>query len=307
MSGNFWRHETILIGILTVFLYAEKGAPGDTGSPGLPSIAPPETRNPLVSGALSAVVPGAGQVYNRRFVKAGAFIALETISASVAHFWYRTSHIRRDNADVYSLSMSLSRNWNDSMMLREEARMERFDAINARYSMYNALSWMIGGYVYNIFDAVGASRYFVSDTKKSTVKAAWLSAIPGLGLGQLYNGSVSKAGMIMMVQASLGVKAVNEHRLMNKAQYHIEKALAIKDTADGTPVADEFKQDWESRRGTAFRNRNQYLWYSLFFYVYGILDAVVDAHLHDYQRKMRAYPDLIPEQQAFRINVDYLF
>jgi hypothetical protein len=306
LFGNNRISAALFLGFFCFHCYALQKVFGDSSNQALPG-SQKEHRSPILSGALSAIVPGGGQIYNRRYIKAGAFVALEAIFGSVANFWYQTSQFRESNSDEYSLAVAYSTNWNDSMMMREKARMLKFDALSARYSMYNALSWMIGGYIYNIFDAVGASGYFDSDTEKSPVRAAWLSAIPGLGLGQLYNGSVSKAGMIMMVQASLGVKAVNEHRLMNRAQYHFEKALTVKDSAGATPVADEYNQDWESRRSTAFRNRNQYLWYSLFFYVYGILDAVVDAHLHDYQRKMRAYPDLIPEQQAFRINVDYLF
>jgi hypothetical protein len=55
------------------------------------------------------------------------------------------------------------------------------------------------------------------------------------------------------------------------------------------------RADWDSRRGNARRMRNTYLWYDLLFYFYGILDAVVDAHLHDFDRKMRLEPDLSPD------------
>ncbi len=263
--------------------------------------------NPLVTGGLSAVLPGAGQVYTGHYIKAGAFLALEAITASVASFWYRTERERNNYANSLerrSLQLALSRA--DSMSGKEDADLWRFDASTARYSMYNVLAWMVGGYLYNVLDAIGCSRHFVSDSEKNPVRAAWLSALPGLGLGQLYNGAPGKAGMVLMVQTALGVKAVNEHRLMRKAE---QKIISIQKLTDSTAIAarSEFTSDWEYRQGVAFRNRNSYLWYSLFFYVYGILDAVVDAHLHDYPKKMRAYPDLLTQLSAAGITVEYNF
>ena len=268
---------------------------------------PLKTWNPLLTGGLSAALPGAGQAYSGHYIKAGAFLAVEVITASVARFWFRTGKERNDYADDLE-RQSLLRAFNraDSLSAREDAELWRYDAFTARYSMYNALSWMIGGYAYSILDAIGCSRYFVTDDEKRPITAAWLSAIPGLGLGQLYNGAPGKAGMVFMVQMSLGVKAMNEHRLMRKAETRI---IAIQKLNDSTAVSalTEFKSDWEYRQGVAFRNRNSYLWYSLFFYVYGILDAVVDAHLHDYPKKMRAYPDLLTERGAPGITVEYTF
>ncbi len=263
--------------------------------------------NPVMTGMLSTAIPGSGQVVTGHYVKAGLFVGLEVISASIASFWYRTSLQRLEAADESLFSAWQASDWQEHMLSMEKASLDRFSALGARYSMYNALSWMIGGYVYNILDAVGSSRHFESDTRKSPLKAAWLSAIPGLGLGQLYNGSVSKAGLVIMIQGSLGIKAYNEHRLMRKAESNFSRALSIRDSLDTAFVAREYNDQWLSYQRTAFRNRNSYLWYSLFFYVFGILDAVVDAHLHDYHKKIRAYPDLIPEQKAFRMNFDYFF
>ncbi len=263
--------------------------------------------NPVVAGALSAAIPGAGQLYTGHYFKAGTFLAYEVITGVVANFWYRTSQIRYEEADFYKKLLVIDTSWEDSMMDLEYAALMRYDARNAKYKMYNALSMVVGGYIFNILSGVGNSRYFVSDAEKSPAKAAWLSAIPGLGLGQMYNGSIAKAGFIMMTQVSMGVLAVNEHRQVNEAQRRYRAALGIKDSLGATPVAETYNDDWEGRRSTAFRNRNQWLWYSLAFYFYGILDAVVDAHLHDYNGKIRAYPDLVPERSALRINVDYRF
>ena len=270
------------------------------------SIVPGRTWNPLLTGSLSAVLPGAGQGYTGHYIKAGSFLALEVTTALVARSWYNIEGVRKGNADFYERLSLIVSGKADSLSNREEAALWRFDAFGARYSMYNSLSWMIGGYIYNILDAVACSRAFFSDDEKNPATAAWLSAIPGLGLGQLYNGATGKAGMIFMTQMSLGIIAVNEHRLMRKAEAGI---IALNRVNDSTAVFDteEYLQRWESRQSIAFRNRNTYLWYSLFFYVYGIIDAVVDAHLHDYPKKIRAYPDLIAQQSAPGITLEYIF
>jgi len=264
-------------------------------------------RNPFLCAALSAAVPGAGQFYTRHYVKGTAFILLEAISGSMAGYWYRTMNERMDEADEYEEVFELATEWNDRALKAEEWALKRSEVRSARYSMYNALSIFVGGYVYNILDAVEKSGRFVSDEKRNPAVAGSLAAIPGFGLGQMYNGAFSKAGMVMMVQSGLVVKAYNEHRLMKRAEAHHELALAIVDSAGKAFVADKWNVDWESRRKTAFRNRNSFLWYSLFFYMYGILDAVVDAHLHDYPRKMRAYPDLVPQLSAVGLSFEYRF
>ena len=264
--------------------------------------------NPAVVGVLSAVIPGAGQVYTGHYVKAVSFLALEGISGGMAIFWHGESEKRSKAADDAMKLLPFATNAGDSLTGIEVSKLMDFDALSARYTMYDALSWMIGGYLYNILDGLGSSRFFITDDKKSVATAAWLSAIPALGLGQLYNGSVAKAGMVMMTQTSLGLIAINEHRLMRESQQHLLAAESIKDTAGANLISDRTIQDWKFRQDAAFRNRNSFLWYSLFFYLYGILDAVVDAHLHDYERKIRAWPDLMPQGGgAVRLNVDYRF
>jgi TM2 domain-containing membrane protein YozV len=301
---SFFRHYIFIAGLLAGHVFASQVASSGntaTDSGDVPS-AEFKKWNPIVTGSFSAGLPGAGQFYTGHYIKSFSFVALEAITLSYARFWYLTSKERMRNAEFYEGMI----HGVDSLFNREKAALLRFDVVSARYTMYNALSWMVGGYIYNVLDAVGCARYFVSDEERSPAKAAWLAAIPGLGLGQLYNGSPSKAGMVLMTQVSLGVKVANEHRLMRLAEQGITALEALDDSAS-TMVASEYKQDWESRRGNSFRNRNSFLWYSLFFYVYGILDAVVDAHLHDYPKKMRAYPDLLARQGAAGIKFEYMF
>lgn len=263
-----------------------------------------KTWKPSRCALYSAIVPGAGQFYTGHPIKGSAFVALEVSTALVARFWYTSAQEMLSKSSLSLKLAPLAIDNNTSLLLQEGALMYRYDARRSRYNMYNSLSWMIGGYVYNILDAMNSSRRFKSDIERSAKKAAWLAAVPGCGLGQIYNGEISKAGVIMMTQASLAVIAVNEHRLMQRAEEHLLRIETMQDSAQAAIISAKYKKDWESRQNNAFKNRNTYLWYSIFFYFYGILDAVVDAHLHDYDQKMRAYPDLVPELGLIGIKVE---
>jgi hypothetical protein len=102
-----------------------------------------------------------------------------------------------------------------------------------------------------------------------------------------------------MTQFNLGFLAFNSQQLMHQCE--IYEVAAGKDGPHSplylTYAAKGLNNDWENRRKNAFRNRNMYLWYSLMFYFYGVLDAVVDAHLHDAGAKMKLEPDLVPQNK----------
>jgi hypothetical protein len=119
-----------------------------------------------------------------------------------------------------------------------------------------------------------------------------LAAVPGLGLGQMYNGSLGKAGMVMMGQVSLGIMSYSNERLIKMTEAN---SIRLKFSTDSLTqlVSRQYADDWGSYRYRAFTNRNMYLWYSMFFYFYSIFDAVVDSYLHDYPQKMKIAPDLM--------------
>jgi hypothetical protein len=177
-----------------------------------------------------------------------------------------------------------------------------------RNKMANATAWAAGCYVWAILDAIEKSGRFVNDEPRNPRLAGWLSAIPGLGLGQWYNGKLSKAGMVMAVQASLAVISFNyqsQYAECGRQLQRIEDARRVEcriDEASGYA----YSRDWDAVRRESFRSRNTYLWYSIFFYFYGIFDAVVDAHLHDYRTRMKLEPDLdIPaEKVGMRLSID---
>jgi hypothetical protein len=172
------------------------------------------------------------------------------------------------------------------------AELKRYNRRAAKYNMYQAIGWNIGLYLFNISSAAGYSQYFKNDEPRNPIMAGWLSAVPLLGLGQIYNGSVSKAGIIWMSETMFFYMAYNYNRLLNDCS---EKRISMTDTADWrfnyrTVGTTEYEKLWKEEYNSAFKLRNTYLWYGIFFYFYGIFDAVVDAHLHDYNRKIRMEP-----------------
>jgi hypothetical protein len=270
----------------------------------------------------SAVLPGAGQVYTGHYVKAGMFLAASVSMGLYANQRYNYEMDLKAKADRLEDSVALYR---DTVWIRPgvagttpdtsypgigwqlETDLARFDQKDTRYAVYGGLSWLAGVYYYNLLDALKCSGFLQSDAKKKPALAGWLSAIPGLGLGQIYNGELSKAGMILMVQFNLLYMAYNSNALMKDCENY-ETALGLMRGAPQNKLFnDKYKDKWESRRDNAFRNRNMYLWYSLLFYFYGIFDAVVDAHLHDSRTKMKLEPDLVPQQKAVGAQVSIQF
>jgi hypothetical protein len=275
--------------------------------------------NPFAIAGASLVVPGSVQIYTKHFIKGGMFLAGEAIAASMAVYWFKDSKLTKGLTKTSRLSAELDTGISKFQGLNK-ADLTEYDARSSRYRAYNSLAWASGVYVYSLLDAIDCSKIIDKSGARSPTKAGLLSAIPGLGLGQWYNGSLSRAGMIFMAQMSMGVMALDYHRLMTSAGNHYNEIdneynmhiadVVARGSVDTNALSEsrgKYLASWESQRNSAFKTRNSYIWYSIFFYIYGIFDAVVDAHLHDYPEKMRMYPDLVPQSDGaiLRLNVKY--
>lgn len=298
----------IVLAVFCVFADTEKVLEkNDSGNVSLADTAQHKFSRPL-AGSLSLLLPGAGQFYTRQYFKGSIVMASEALTIGIALYWYDSYKTFGDKKKPLLLKADTS-SGAARLKLLNDAMMTEFDARRAKYRMINALAWSGGIYAYGFLNAIGKAT--IDDhSEKSSLKAGLLSAIPGLGLGQWYNGSISKAGLIFMGQMSLGVAAANYHRLMTKAERE-KKKLDDLDTLDNKMFI-EMKNSgyltrWENERQGAFKNRNAFLWYSIFYYMYGIFDAVVDAQLHDYPEKMKLYPDLVPSGQGVELRLHYNF
>jgi hypothetical protein len=300
----------IIIGLAVsgVFAVSEEAVlKNDSGSVPLTDKVQSTYSRPL-AGSLSLLLPGAGQFYTRQYFKGSLVTLSEALTIGIALSRY-DSYKTFDNSKKPLLLRADTSTGIARLKLLNDAELTEFDARKEKYRMINAFAWSGGIYVYGFLDAIGKAT-IIESSEKNPLKAGLLSAIPGLGLGQCYNGSFSKAGMIFMGQMSLGVTSANYHRLMTKAERE-KKKLDDLDTLDNKMFL-EMKSNgsikkWEDARQYAFNYRNTYLWYSIFYYLYGIFDAVVDAHLHDYPEKMKLYPDLAPSDQGVELRLNYSF
>ncbi|MDP5957334.1 MAG: DUF5683 domain-containing protein, partial [Candidatus Marinimicrobia bacterium] len=92
---------------------------------------------------------------------------------------------------------------------------------------------------------------------KSPVKAAMYGAMfPGAG--QVYNGRWFKTVMILSLEAA----SIYQWSLNGDIYKNYESG------------------NYDLRKHRYLEKRNKYAWWAVFIYVYGILDAVVDAHLN---------------------------
>ncbi|MDR0305241.1 MAG: DUF5683 domain-containing protein [Chitinispirillales bacterium] len=261
--------------------------------------------------ALSLVLPGGGQFYHGKPVLGGMFLAFEVSAGSFSAYWWDEYNRRKNLTGQYKDSAAVikgSAKGDSALMYRSGnysvwADREAFETRQAKMTAYNSLAWMVGGHVFGVMHTLGASGIVTSSTEqRSPLRAGWLAAAPGLGLGQLYNGNSGKGGMLGAVQVSLLVSAYNQHRLLNDASFRYNQMRDS--TSSRYAYRAEHLSYWKGRYDNAFSTRNTYLWFALFTYIYSIFDAVVDAHLSDYPQKINIEPDLAagPNEAALRFS-----
>jgi hypothetical protein len=230
----------------------------------------------------------------------GLFLTAEATAAGFAVYWLNRADVRRSNAErLRSVSDTLKRLGaaaDDSALLYQAGQYSvvadeaGFEAREARHTFYNALAWAAGLHLYNALDALEAGGLTARGSEKSPTATGLLAAVPFLGLGQLYNERPAKAGMLMMTQTGLMMTAYNQHRLMSIAS---DKYNQMRDPASSQyAYRADYLNYWKSRYDKAFSARNTYLWLSLAAYLYTIFDAVVDAHLSDFNAKIDIGTDL---------------
>jgi hypothetical protein len=282
-----------------------------------PELSFPVTYNPLVSVGLSTILPGGGQVYCKRKVRGALFLATEAICALVAiNRFQRYKYTMTEDINKYAREISLNyegmllsvnnpaeytsyyNRYIDSHMGYDLARYRREASL---YVTYHCVGWASGIYLWNILDALGSSRHFYSTNPRKPATAAWLSAIPFLGLGQIYNGAFAKTGLIWTIHTILAYMSFNYNQLMNDCINNRNQVKSTQSIPDN--IKTKYIEEWDHEYRTAFKNRNTYLWYLVLFYFYGIIDAAVDAHLHDYQIKIRLGPKTETNEKSAILNL----
>jgi TM2 domain-containing membrane protein YozV len=286
------------------------------------------TKSPVVAASLSLVIPGAGQFYTGHYVKGSLILATEAIFGAFTYDRYQFFTLQRDAAGIFSDSLNVHRNaititidtvaiaGRDSIRYDTaftgvhydmEYQYARFIETRSRNQFHQSLMWGLSFYYLNVLDALKNTGYFDNNESRNPAKATLLSAVPFLGLGQLYNGELSKAGLMFMAQLSVAYMAFNNNSLMGICVTNIKKIEKAGTPESRDADASRLNNLWNSAYNDAFKSRNTYIWYSVLLYVYGIVDAIVDAHLHDLLAKMQLEPDLVPGQGQVGMKLRYDF
>lgn len=124
-----------------------------------------------------------------------------------------------------------------------------------------------------LFLTVGKSQDTTAITIKSPKKAFALSLVPGLG--QVYNGKWIKSALII----GLEVSSFMAWRL-NLDRYNNYDS-----------------NNFPLRKYRYLEKRNKYAWWMGIIYVYSMIDAVVDAHLHSFDHLMNKPIEIIKNSE----------
>lgn len=276
----------------------------------------PKQYKPLKSAGLSALIPGAGQFYCQRKGRSIMFLIVASLSAvTTANRWYFYNHNYSDavitnQIEVDSTFENLQKftpdldAYKQSYKAYMDARMRldftKYSKKQGRYVGRQGIGFTVGIYLWNVFDAIGCSNHYYDLESKNPAKAAWLAAIPFLGLGQIYNRSFGKAGLIWTTQTMLAYMALNYNILMNDCLHKRSQVKNTK-TLDHATVMSHYEK-WSYEYDNVNRKRNTYLWYFILFYFYGIFDSAVDAHLHDFKLKIKLQPGLEKSKESVSLN-----
>ncbi len=102
------------------------------------------------------------------------------------------------------------------------------------------------------------------ERSKNPKVAFYYSLIPGLG--QIYNGKWIKSAMIVGLEIAAYVVWTENRDIYNDFE----------------------NKDYPLQKRRYLEKRNKYAWWIGFIYVYGMIDAVVDAHLYQFKNLMES-------------------
>ena len=253
--------------------------------------------------ALSALLPGGGQIYGKHPVRGGFLIGLETLLAGLALYsnlsdiphWRDQEREALDEADLLFLRQSLEPDSAAELEARRRQRTafarERGRLAAQQQDLANSeMAWAIGLHAYGILDAAEIawlSRH--RDPGARSVRRAMLLGLAFPGAGQLYNHRYGKFGMLWMAFGASLVSAWSRQEMVEL--FNRRLAIAERERSAGSEEIAELEKDRTLYR----KRRNQYYWGMALFYVYAVLDGMVDASLSDFDAPSRFAASPTPE------------
>lgn len=260
---------------------------------------------PSTTMALS-LIPGGGQYYTHHFARGSMFLGTELLMGSQTALRYKWYTYAKDGRERWSkrydsLSLKLRTKLDtisvtnkteihsDSVQVVTalyEKKLREFEADRAKIDFVNWAGWFGGIYAWNLIDGLGCSNQFKGVENPSPKRAALLSMIPFTGAGQFYNGSFKKGAMVSVVQLGCMYSAINFHQIAKKAKQYDKELIALPDSAYNM-LSPGDRKSWEGKSDAARRSQTMFMWYGVIFYLYGMADAAVDAHMYDFENHFK--------------------
>ncbi len=241
---------------------------------------------------LSALLPGGGQIYGQHPVRGGFLIGLETMLVGLAAYsnlvdipaWRDQARTALDSADVlFGMEGRLP---TDSVAPLEKRRLDKVAFARQRSQLASQqqdltrsqFAWAAGLHVYGILDAVEITYLSKHrDNKTRSISSALFRGMLFPGGGQLYNRRYGKFGLLWMTLGASAVSAYSRQEMVSLLNHRLSTARLESGAGQSMRVT-----ELEKDRTLYRKRRNQYFWGMSLFYVYAILDGMVDAALSDF-------------------------
>jgi hypothetical protein len=275
--------------------------PGHTGIPEIDSLPLHDwhlsTERLSYSKALTlSLLPGGGQIYGHHPVRGGFLIGMETLLGGLALYsryvdiphWKDQAQTALDSADaLFEAESQDPSSFGRLEPLRRqkvEFARDRIDLASKQADLVNSeFAWAVGLHVYGMLDAVEIaylSRH--NDLRTRSVHKALWRGLLFPGGGQLYNHRYGKFGMLWMALGASAVSIYSRQEMVDELNVQIQTARVEAGSETDTRV-----QTLEKDRTLYRKRRNQYFWGMSLFYVYAVLDGMVDAALSDFDAPQR--------------------
>jgi TM2 domain-containing membrane protein YozV len=293
--------------IILLWLALDTRASGRTGIPEIDSLPLHdwEVPNPPLSSSKAlawSLLPGGAQFYGNHPVRGGFLVGLETIllglglSSYLSDLpkWNRDIQLYLDSAETslkdglsgknpWSEAVARHSDWIGSARERAGLRMRQADLANSE------IAWAIGLHFYGALDGQEiVKQSHGEDTAKRTVQTALWRGLVFPGGGQLYNGRYGKFGMLWMAIGAGALSAWSRQEVVEYLNEMVRLARMEKEAGyENLGTSQLTLEDLEKDRTLYRKRRNQYFWGLTFFYIYSVMDGMVDAALSDFDKPQR--------------------
>lgn len=292
----------LALAVVLAFAFRPATAQGHSGIPEIDSLPLQDwsrSAEPLSYAkamTLSALIPGGGQFYGHHPVRGGLLLGMETLLGGLALYsslvdiprWRDQAGAALDSADLLfqaqgqatpgeAADLEIRRRQKVAFARdRSQLAAQQGDLANSQFA------WAVGLHAYGILDAAEIaylSRHRVGESR--SVRRAMYFGMAFPGGGQLYNRRYGKFGLLWMTLGASAVSAYSRQQMVDLLNDRLK--VARREPAGNVSLVSDLERDRTLYR----KRRNQYFWGMAIFYMYAVLDGMVDASLADFDAPSR--------------------